>query len=108
LLGVQLAPGTDCKLAHVHDGAPAQAAGLSAGDVVVAVGRLRATAGNLDKLLLRYAPGDRVELAVFRRDELMHTEVVLAQRPPLKTTVVMDPRANAAAARLRRSWFGQR
>ena len=106
LLGVQLAPGADCRLAHVHDGTPAQAAGLSAGDVVIAVGGLRATPGNLDKLLLRYAPGDRVELVAFRRDELMHTDVVLAQRPPLKTTLVMDPGAKTAAARLRRGWLG--
>jgi len=106
LLGVQLAPGADCRLAHVHDDTPAQAAGLSAGDVVVAVGGLRATPGNFDKLLLRYAAGDRVELVGFRRDELMHTDVVLAQRPPLKTTLVTDPGAKTAAVRLRRGWLG--
>jgi predicted metalloprotease with PDZ domain len=106
LLGVQLAPGIDCRLAHVHDGTPAQAAGLSAGDVVIAVGGLRATPGNFDKLLLRYAPGDQVELVGFRRDELMRTDVVLAQRPPLKTTLVTDPGAKTAAVRLRRGWLG--
>ncbi len=107
LLGVQLASGADCRLAYVHDGTPAQAAGLSAGDVVIAVGGLRATPGNLDKLLLRYSPGDRVELAGFRRDELTHFNVALAQRPPVKTTLVMDPRATAAAIRLRKGWLGQ-
>ncbi len=107
LLGVQLASGADCRLAHVHDGTPAQAAGLSAGDVVIAVDGLRVTPGNLDKLLLRYAPGDRFELAAFRRDELMHFDVALAQRPPLKTTLVMDPGATAAAIRLRKGWLGQ-
>ena len=108
LLGVQLAPGADCRLAHVHDDTPAQAAGLSAGDVVVARWR---TARNTRQL--RQAAdcatraGDRVELVGFRRDELMHIDVVLAQRPPLKTTLVTDPGAKTAAVRLRRGWLGQ-
>src|SRR4030095_9676707 len=106
LLGVQFASGADCRLAYVHDGTPAQAAGLSAGDVVIAVGGLRATPGNLDKLLLRYAPGDRVVLAVFRRDEVTHSNAALAERQPVRTTLVVAPGAKAAAIRLRKGWLG--
>jgi predicted metalloprotease with PDZ domain len=108
LLGVQLAAGADCRLTHVFDATPAQMAGLSAGDVIIAVGGLRATAASLDKLLLRYSPGDRVELTAFRRDELMAFAPALAQQPPSKVTLALDLKANANAVRLRNAWLGQR
>jgi predicted metalloprotease with PDZ domain len=108
LLGVQLAAGAECRIAHVFDATPAQMAGLSAGDVIIAVGGLRATAASLDKLLLRYSPGDRVELTAFRRDELMSFTPALAQQPPSKVALTLDSKANANAVRLRNAWLGQR
>ena len=52
--------GADCKLAAVHEGGAAHRAGLSAGDVLVAIDGLRVTASNLDTLLQRYRRGDVV------------------------------------------------
>ena len=46
--------GNDCKLAKVHEGGAAHQAGLSAGDVLVAIDGLRVTRRNLDRLLSRY------------------------------------------------------
>jgi predicted metalloprotease with PDZ domain len=109
LLGTKTAPaGTDCRLAHVFDGSPAQRAGLSANDVLVALGGLRVTPSNLDSLLTRYAAGDVVECLAFRRDELMRFEVKLATRPPLKYTLMVEEKAPKAALRLRAAWLGQR
>ena len=109
LLGVKTASsGTDCKLAHVFDGSPAQRAGLSANDVLVALGGLRVTPSNLDGLLTRYAAGDVVECLAFRRDELMRFEVKLATQPPLKYTLTADDKAPKAAQRLKAGWLGQR
>ena len=53
-------------------------AGLAAGDVVVAVDGLKASAGNLDTLLAGYQEGERVDVHAFRRDELMRFTVTLA------------------------------
>ncbi len=109
LLGVKTASsGTDCKLAHVFDGSPAQRAGLSANDVLVALGGLRVTPSNLDGLLTRYAAGDVVECLAFRRDELMRFEVKLATQPPLKYTLTAEEKAPKAAQRLKAGWLGQR
>jgi predicted metalloprotease with PDZ domain len=109
LLGVKTAgSGADCRLAHVFDGSPAQRAGLSANDVVVALGGLRVTPTNLDGLLARYAAGDVVECLAFRRDELMRFEVKLATQPPLKYTITADEKAPKAAQRLKAGWLGQR
>ncbi|MFP4893175.1 M61 family metallopeptidase [Paraburkholderia sp. EG304] len=76
-LGVRLRGGADCALATVHEGSAAQKAGLSAGDVLIALDGLRVTGGNIDALLARYQPGAKVEVHAFRRDELRVTQVKL-------------------------------
>jgi predicted metalloprotease with PDZ domain len=76
-LGVRLRGGADCTLATVHEGSAAQKAGLSAGDVLIALDGLRMTGGNIDALLSRYQPGAKVEVHAFRRDELRITQVKL-------------------------------
>jgi predicted metalloprotease with PDZ domain len=109
LMGIKLARnGSDCRIASVFDGTPAQEAGLSGGDTLVALGGLRAGAANLDALLSRYGAGDRVEVTFFRRDELMQAEVRLAERPPPKFTLKVDPKAGKRADRLRRGWLAPR
>ncbi len=69
--------GADAKLSAIHEGGAAHRAGLSAGDLVVAIDGLRVTATNLDALLGRYAVGDTVQVHAFRRDELMTFDVQL-------------------------------
>ncbi|HWJ95501.1 MAG TPA: M61 family metallopeptidase [Telluria sp.] len=68
------------KLSNVHEGGPAHQAGLSAGDILIAVDGLRVNGNpcNLDALLSRYRVGDTVTMHVFRRDELMSFDVKLA------------------------------
>jgi predicted metalloprotease with PDZ domain len=110
LLGATTARnGETLLLANVFDHSPARAAGLSGGDVLVAIDGLRITAESFDKQLARYAPGDTVELVAFRRDELMRFEVTLATRPPLRYALRVAAKAGAArraADRLRRGWLG--
>jgi predicted metalloprotease with PDZ domain len=67
------------KLNQVHEGGAAHQAGLSAGDVVIAVDGLRVNGNpsNLDQLFARYRVGDTVPVHAFRRDELMRFEVTL-------------------------------
>jgi predicted metalloprotease with PDZ domain len=108
LLGIKTtSTNLECKIAHVFDGSPAQAAGLSANDVMVALGGLRATPANLDTLLSRYATGDVVEMLAFRRDELMRFEVKLATQPPMKFSLEAEPKSARAAQQLRRRWLGR-
>ena len=90
----------------MFDGSPAQAAGLSAHDVLVALDGLRATTENLDTLLSRYETGDAIEIVAFRGDVLMRFDVKLATQPPLKFSIEINPRSPRTARQLRRGWLG--
>jgi predicted metalloprotease with PDZ domain len=107
LLGCKLASGAEGRVSQVFDGSPAQVAGLSAGDQIVALDGLRAAGGNLDKLLTRYQPGETVEILAFRRDELQRFALELATRPPQKWQLKVDAQAGVAARRLRAGWLGK-
>src|SRR5690606_27270238 len=60
------ADGGRLMVASVRRGGPAHAAGVQAGDEIIAIDERRITAGDLDDRLSRYRPGERVELLVSR------------------------------------------
>lgn len=96
--------GSHCKLGAVHEGGAAHKAGLSAGDVLVAVDGLRVTSANLDGLLQRYRVGDQVSVHAFRRDELMQFDLML--EPDAAPHFALEPREKpVAGAKLRRHWL---
>ena len=104
-LGVRTArDGNDCKLANVYEGGAAHRAGLSAGDLLVALDGLRVSAVNLETLLARYRIGDVVTLHAFRRDELMSFDVRLAADDAPQITLVPQAKPGAGA-RLRDAWL---
>ncbi len=83
------------KLATVYDGGAAQQAGLSAGDVLVALNGLRVTTSTLDKQLARYQAGDAISVHAFRRDELMSFNVRLDPAPRDSARLVAGKSSNA-------------
>ena len=89
-------------LAAVHPGGAAHAAGLSAGDTLVALDGLRITPATFDALLARQRPGNTVGVHAFRRDELLQTKVTLA--PPVADTARLTLASKPNA--LRRAWLG--
>ena len=64
------------QIQNVWTGGAAEAAGLSAGDVIIAFDGLKVTP-QLEKTVSSYAIGTKVEIHFFRRDELMKTQIVL-------------------------------
>lgn len=70
------------KIAVAFEQGPAMAAGLSAGDVIIAVDGLQATQSNIDNLMANFLPGEIVEVHAFRRDELMKFKVKVAPSEP--------------------------
>jgi predicted metalloprotease with PDZ domain len=107
VLGVRLQPlGTEAAIATVLTGGAALAAGLSAGDTVIAVDDIRATRDNLDTLVARVQPGAEVRIHAFRRDEL-RTFRVRPLTPPTDTCElrILESAPPEAAAR-RATWLG--
>ncbi|MEW5709921.1 MAG: PDZ domain-containing protein [Pseudomonadota bacterium] len=97
--------GDEVKLTHVLDGGPAQAAGLAAGDTLVALDGLRVTPSNLEARLARYRPGDNVEATGFRRDELFVRRLTLGAAPLDTCYLTLDSSARFAG-RLK-GWLGK-
>jgi predicted metalloprotease with PDZ domain len=96
--------GGDCQLANVYEGGAAHAAGLSAGDTLVAVDGIRISASNLDTLLQRYRAGNTVCVHAFRRDELLTFDVVLRAESAPQFGLVLKEKP-VAALRLQRGWL---
>jgi predicted metalloprotease with PDZ domain len=89
-LGMRVrAEGKDVVLTHVLDGGAAQDAGLSAGDVIVAVDGIRVGSGGLESLLMASKPGTAFKVHAFRRDELQEFEVRV-RRPERDTCVLVE------------------
>jgi predicted metalloprotease with PDZ domain len=96
--------GSDCQLANVYEGGAAHAAGLSAGDTLVAMDGLRVNASNLDTLLQRYRAGDTVCMHAFRRDELLTFDIVLRAESAPQFALQLKEKP-VAALRLQRGWL---
>lgn len=105
-LGVRTAAeGGLIKLTHVLQDGAAQTAGLSAGDLLVALDGLRITATNLDTLLANRPAGKKRTLLAFRRDELLDFEIV-PQLAEADTWGLQLDEANPEAVGARQAWLG--
>lgn len=104
-LGMRTQTNTEgAKITHVLDGGSAQRAGLSSGDVIVAVNGLRVSGSNLEQRLLK-PPGElHVRVHAFRRDELMQFEVEL--RAPSRDACVLEATQDTTLGKSRRAWLG--
>jgi predicted metalloprotease with PDZ domain len=84
-------------------------AGLSGGDVLVALDGLRVRdEKGLKAMLARRRAGDAVQVHAFRRDELFSATVCLQAALPTEATLKVDDRTPPAARLLRRGWLGPR
>ena len=97
--------GPDLKLQHVHLGGAAERAGLAAGDALVALDGLKATADRLDAYARDAQPGDRIAVHAFRRDELIEATLVLDAAPDDTAFLSLDADASPQAAALRERWL---
>jgi predicted metalloprotease with PDZ domain len=95
----------DLTIATAYRDGPAQRAGLSAGDVIVAAGGLRVDDKGLKALLARRRVGEKLRLHVYRRDELLEFEATLERAPETEAALSLVDRAPASAKRLGKNWL---
>lgn len=87
------------------DGA-AKMAGIAAGDCIVAINGLRATATLLNQYLLSSTAEQRLQLHAFRRDELQLLSLQLLPAEQNTAWLSLDDAADAAAQARREAWLG--
>jgi predicted metalloprotease with PDZ domain len=106
MLGIRArAQGDDTAVTHVLEGGAAQAAGIAAGDLIVAVDGLRPGQAGPDAGLAKRRPGERIRIHAFRRDELMSFDVQL-KRAEADTCVLGE--SAGARRRLLERWLRPR
>ncbi|MCI4322599.1 MAG: PDZ domain-containing protein [Thermoplasmata archaeon] len=84
-LGIEFSTeGSRLKVTVVLDGGPARRAGISPGDEIVAIEKIRVAPESFDETWKRYPPGSTVELTFFRRGLLTSATVTTTRPPPAK------------------------
>jgi predicted metalloprotease with PDZ domain len=90
----------------VYEGSAAAAAGLSPGDLLLAIDGLRVPAERLKSRLRAQAPGRRLCLTVFRRDRLTELELELTREYELEYLIRPVEKAPRRQVELREAWLG--
>jgi predicted metalloprotease with PDZ domain len=104
-LGLKLRGG-ESTIAHVLAGGPAQRAGLSGGDVLVALDGLRVGPAQWPLRLAALKPGQSVEAHFFRGDELLVAQLVADPLPLDTWTIALAESPAAEPLARRKAWLG--
>jgi len=75
----------------VLDGSGGSAAGLMAGDEVLAIGGERLTRERLSSLMSSFRPGEKTSLTVSRRDKIISLEITLDTAVPENYSILPKP-----------------
>jgi len=108
-LGLRVTDRSDgVGIASAAHGGPGHAAGLSAGDLLVAIDGLRVgRAAALDAMLARKRAGARLRVHAFRGDVLREFEVIATTPPLTHARITLEPKPTARARRLLAGWLGR-
>jgi predicted metalloprotease with PDZ domain len=88
-------------------GTPAHAAGVNAGDEILAIDDFRVLPEDLAARLAAYRPGRKVVLLVSRRDELKRLDLTLGEEPPDRWTLRVRPDITPQQRARLGKWMGR-
>ncbi|MEM7613289.1 MAG: PDZ domain-containing protein, partial [Pseudomonadota bacterium] len=94
------------RVAAVLADSPAQQAGVSAGDQLIAVDGLKTARERFERILRRAEPGVVLTLHLFRRDELITTSVTLAPAQTDTVWLTIDEDAKSDVRQRLQDWLG--
>ncbi|MDH3621974.1 MAG: PDZ domain-containing protein, partial [Gammaproteobacteria bacterium] len=89
----------------VHNSGPAEKAGISPGDELVALDGLRISLAGCEARTRRYHAGDKSDVTVFRGDELMTLRMKWEEAPADTCYLLRDSEEDSATASRREAWL---
>jgi predicted metalloprotease with PDZ domain len=96
------------RVTGVLDGSPAAGAGLSPGDELCAIDRVRVSSESEARAsLAARRPGDAIELALFRRHRLTLVPAAVGAAPPTRYELVAMAEPTAEQAKRYQAWLGE-
>jgi predicted metalloprotease with PDZ domain len=90
----------------LHNGGPAELAGISPGDELVALDGLRINLSGCEARTRRYRPGDKSDVTVFRGDELMTLRLKWTEAPADTCYLLVEGDADDEVVSRRTAWLG--
>lgn len=93
------------KVSVVLAGGPGESAGMYAGDELIALDGIRIDEERLKARLAERTPGDTVVFSLFRRDDLLHIPLQLAEAPPDTLTIKPVEAPSEEQQRLLEGWL---
>lgn len=105
-IGAKYPASGEPRLTHVYRNGPAARAGLSANDSIVAIDGIKASSEGLAATLARAGPGTRLAIDAFRRDVLMHFDVVLEAAPDDTAFLTLTNDIGKDMLQRRVAWLG--
>lgn len=105
-LGARLAENpSGAKITQVFSNESAEIAGLSAGDIIIAINNLKVSKSNINKMVESYSIDDELLIHAFRRDELK--EFTLKLTPAELTTCYLqtDDKSNENRIKNQNKWL---
>ena len=91
---------------NVLPDSPAERAGLTFGDEIVAINDDRVSANSIGRRIADHPPGTRIRVSFFRRDRLRTVDVTVGTSPERSLTIEPVPSPGRAAAAITRGWLG--
>ena len=91
----------------VHNGGPAELAGISPADELVALDGLRISLAGCEARTRRYQPGDKSDVTVFRGDELITLRLKWAEAPADTCYLLAADEVDGETQAQRKAWLGR-
>jgi predicted metalloprotease with PDZ domain len=92
-------------VAHVLENGPAQKAGLSAGDELLALNEIRLSGKTLEKRLRRLQAGEIIRMSVFREDVLIELPLLPEESPQNCCELLLNEKADSEILTARSAWL---
>lgn len=96
------------KVMVVLADSPGEAAGIYAGDEILALDGIRVDEERLKARIAERSPGQSVTISLFRRDDLLHIPLQLGAAPPDTLTIASAENPEEEQTRQLEAWLGAR